>query len=264
VHGLYSVNAYSRIMTRGERVIAVSDAARDYVIDNYSGVDPQSITTIYRGVDRTDFPYGYKPNNDWLESWYESYPFLRDRKVLTLPGRLTRLKGHADFVELINGLVDKGVPVHGLVVGDLDPGRKKYIGALKRSIADSGLAERITFTGQRQDIREIYACSDIVFSLSRKPESFGRTVLEALCLGVPVVGYDHGGVGEILDKLYPAGKVLPGDAGALLERTAQLLGRMQPVPPSQMFSLDEMLGKTLGLYQSLADIEDAAVPGGRL
>jgi len=263
VHGLYSVNAYSRIMTRGERVIAVSATAREYLLDNYPGVDPQSVITIYRGVERAKFPYGYRPDTAWLERWYALYPFLKDRKVLTLPGRLTRLKGHADFIGLMRGLVDQGMPVHGLIVGHLDPGRQHYIDDLQRTVADAGLADRITFTGQRQDIREIYACSDIVLSLSRKPESFGRTVLEALCLGVPVVGYDHGGVGEILNALYPAGKVPCGDAGALLARTGRLLGRMEPVPASQLFSLDDMLEQTLGVYTSLADSKGAAAAGGR-
>ncbi|GBL46756.1 glycosyltransferase [Sulfuriferula multivorans] len=54
-------------------------------------------------------------------------------------------------------------------------------------------------------MREVFAVSDIVLSLSSKPESFGRTVLEALRLGTPVVGYNHGGVGEILAAAYPAG-----------------------------------------------------------
>ncbi|MFC6686080.1 glycosyltransferase [Marinobacter koreensis] len=54
-----------------------------------------------------------------------------------------------------------------------------------------------------------------MLSLSTKPESFGRTVVEALGLGVPVVGYDHGGVGEVLAALYPQGRVPLGDKDAL-------------------------------------------------
>lgn len=252
VHGLYSVNAYSRIMMRGECVIAVSDTARNYILDNYTGVDLQHIRTIYRGVDRSEFPFGYKPDEAWLKSWYEEYPFLRDRKVLTLPGRLTRLKGHEDFIDLIVALVATGHDVHGLIVGHLDPGRGGYIAELRRRIEHIGMTDRITFTGQRQDMREIYACSDIVLSLSSKPESFGRTVLEALCLGVPVIGYDHGGVGEILGNLYPSGRVPHGDTAMLLEHTGQLLEMPQAVSETSAYTLDSMLGKTLDLYRELA------------
>lgn len=251
VHGLYSVGRYSAIMTRGERVIAVSDTVRRYVLDNYPAVDPGRVVTIQRGVDRAEFPYGYRPDPDWLATWYGQYPFLRTRRVLTLPGRLTRLKGHEEFIDLVASLVAQGLEVHGLIVGYLDPARQAYVSELQRRIGDRGMTDRITFTGQRTDIREVYAVSDLVLSLSRKPESFGRTVLEALCLGTPVLGYAHGGVGEILERLYPAGRVAAGDAAVLAARAAALLTNPVAVPQQDAFSLADMLGNTLDLYRSL-------------
>ena len=102
VHGLYSVNRYSAVMTRGERIIAVSDTARRYILDNYPDVDPQRVVTIHRGVDRAEFPRDYHPDTAWLDTWYAEYPLLRKRKVLTLPGRLTRLKAvHGRSVSLV-------------------------------------------------------------------------------------------------------------------------------------------------------------------
>jgi glycosyltransferase involved in cell wall biosynthesis len=172
--------------------------------------------------------------------------------VLTLPGRLTRLKGHEDFIDLVAALVAKGRDVHGLVVGYLDPARNRYISELQQRVVAKGIADRITFTGQRADMKQIYASSDMVLSLSAKPESFGRTVLEALALGVPVIGYDHGGVGEILSKLYPAGRLARGDARALLECTLQLLDTPQTVAESPAFSRSAMLEQTLALYCELA------------
>lgn len=256
VHGLYSVNRYSAIMTRGERVIAVSDTARKYILDNYPAVDPDKVVTIYRGVDPAEFPYGYKPSPDWLEDWYGAYPFLSGRKVLTLPGRLTRLKGHEDFINLIADLVQAGVDVHGLIVGHLDPDRQAYINELRQLVDNSGLSGRITFTGRRDDMRDIYAVSDMVLSLSNKPESFGRTVLEPLCMGVPAVGYDHGGVGEILASLYPQGRVPLCDRPQLCRITQRLIVQPQPVERSDDFSLQEMLASTLKLYNELNEVND--------
>jgi glycosyltransferase involved in cell wall biosynthesis len=238
-------------MTRGERVVAVSDTVRRYILDHYPAVDPARIVTIHRGVDRAEFPFGYRPDPDWLATWYGRYPFLRGRRVLTLPGRLTRLKGHEAFIDLIAALVARGLDVHGLIVGHLDPARQAYTGELQRRIDDRGLTARITFTGQRADIREVYAVSDLVLSLSQKPEAFGRTVLEALCLGTPVLGYDHGGVGEILGRLYPAGRVAAGDATALAACAARLLAAPPPVSQDELFTLDAMLADTLDLYRSL-------------
>ncbi|MDH5470175.1 MAG: glycosyltransferase family 4 protein [Gammaproteobacteria bacterium] len=253
VHGLYSVNRYSAIMTRGERVIAVSDTARKYILDNYPKVDPDKVVTIYRGVDPAEFPYGYKPSPDWLEGWYGAYPFLSGRKVLTLPGRLTRLKGHTDFINLIADLVQAGVDVHGLIVGHLDPDRQAYINELRQLVANRSLSGRITFTGRRDDMRDIYAVSDMVLSLSNKPESFGRTVLEPLSMGVPAVGYGHGGVGEILARVYPPGRVPTGDRGLLAECVMHLLQSPQPVPQCDALSRDAMLKSTLELYRNLVN-----------
>ena len=261
VHGLHSVNTYSRIMTYGERVIAVSNTARDYILDNYPDVDATRIVTIHRGVDRAAFPYGYQPDEAWLRQWQQDFPMLQGRQVLTLVGRLTRLKGHAYFITLLGRLLEQGLPVHGLVVGHLDPDRKRYIDELQQRIREQVLAGHITFTGQRADVRDIYASSNLVLSLSAKPESFGRSVLEPLCMGIPVVGYDHGGVGEILARMYPQGRTPLADMDALVERVAQLLQHPQAVPESNAFALQEMTDHTLALYRDLAGGDVVAVAG---
>ena len=49
-------------------------------------------------------------------------------------------------------------------------------------------------------IKNILSISDIVLSLAKIPEAFGRTALEALTLGVPVLAYNHGGAKEILEE----------------------------------------------------------------
>ena len=90
-----------------------------------------------------------------------------------------------------------------------------------------------------------------MLSLSTKPESFGRTVLEALSLGRPVVAYAQGGVGEILDRLYPVGRVPPDDTAALFSRVSALLETAPPVPSESAFPLQGMLDETLALYTAL-------------
>jgi len=252
VHGLYSVNAYSRIMTRGERVIAVSNTVRDYIVKNYPGVDQSVIRLIPRGVDAKEFPYGMQPSPGWLANWYGSHPQLLDKRVLTLPGRITRLKGHHDFITLIGALKQRGLAVHGLVVGGEDSRRTAYADELRARVVKEGLEDDISFIGHRKDVREIYAVSDLVLSLSTRPESFGRTVLEALSLGRPVVGYDHGGVGEVLGEVYPDGCVALGDATALYERVIEFLDHPPAVPRMHRFTLNNMLSGTLALYEELA------------
>jgi glycosyltransferase involved in cell wall biosynthesis len=249
VHGLYSVNRYSKVMLKGERIIAVSNTIRDYILSNYPDTDASRIEVIYRGVDAAEFPYGYRPSADWLAAWRAQYPQLTGKRILTLPGRLTRLKGHADFISLIARLKQHGLPVHGLIVGGEDPKRQAYARELHAAVAAQGLADDITFTGHRSDMREVFAVSDLVLSLSSKPESFGRTVLEALRLGTPVVGYNHGGVGEILATAYPAGLVELGDMDALIDRVTGLLAQLVVVEDSGAYPLVAMLDSTLNVYK---------------
>ena len=251
VHGLYSVSAYSAIMTRGERVIAVSDTVRAYLRQHYPQLAAERIQVIQRGVDPLDFPQGYRPSSEWLTNWYRHYPQLQEGPVLTLPGRLSRLKGHEAFIELIARLRAEGHPVHGLIVGGIEPRRQAYANDLQRKVHALGLSDAVLFIGHRADIREIYAVSTLVLSLSTKPESFGRTVLEALSLGRPVVAYAQGGVGEILDRLYPVGRVPPDDTAALFSRVRALLETAPPVPSEPAFPLQGMLDETLALYAAL-------------
>ena len=110
----------------------------------------------------------------------------------------------------------------------------------------------VIFTGHRKDIREIYAISDVVLSLAAKPESFGRTVLEPLSLGVPVIGYNHGGVGEILAALFPQGLVSPHDLVELYQTILAFNASPPFVPETHLFSLETMQMQTLELYESLA------------
>jgi len=251
VHGLYSVSRYSAIMTYGERVIAVSATIRDYLHRHYPELPAERIQLIPRGVDPAEFPYGYRPAPEWLAEWRRQYPQLSDSPVLTLPGRLSRLKGHEDFIELIAQLRTQGLPVHGLIVGGVEPRRQRYADQLQRLIQEKGLTEVVLLIGHRADMREIYAVSTLVLSLSAQPESFGRTVLEALSLGTPVIGYHHGGVGEILCRVYPAGLTPLGDLEHLRKRVTALLDAAPPVSAEPVFPRQRMLDETVALYEAL-------------
>jgi glycosyltransferase involved in cell wall biosynthesis len=251
VHGQYSVSRFSEIMTRGDRVIAVSGTIRDYIRANYPGTPDERVRIIYRGVDSAEFPHEYQPSDEWLRNFHDEWPRLAGKRLLTLPGRITRLKGHLDFLKMLSAVRDSGVDAHGLIVGGVDRRKRRYADEIRKAAAELGLEDDLTFTGHRSDMKEFYAVSDVVFSLSSKPESFGRTVLEALNLGTPVVGYSHGGVGEILNDVFPAGAVAVGDCHELTDRVTQLLDERTTVPPVSQYTLAEMLEQTLHLYEEL-------------
>lgn len=249
LHGLHSVNAYSRIMCRGEQVVAVSETVRDYIKINYRSTPLDRVKVIHRGIDDREFPRGFVASRDWREKFFKTSPAVTDAPLLTLAGRLTRLKGHHDFIDLIDRLRRRGTEVHGLIVGAVADNKHAYVDELRAKIAEFDLQRHVTFTGGRSDMREIYSISTLVLSLSRTPESFGRTVAEALSVGTPVVGYAHGGVAEILKAQFPQGSVPLGSLDELEQRVLELLAsEPMPVPAANPFSVDDMLSKTLDLY----------------
>ena len=98
---------------------------------------------------------------------------------------------------------------------------------MQSTIQSKGLADKITFVGHRSDIREWLAFSDIVLSLSNQAETFGRTALEALSVGTPVIGWNRGGVAEILSNVYPQGLVEAENEKALIETVKIILNNLK-------------------------------------
>lgn len=251
VHGLNSPGRYSAILLRGERVIAVSQTLRDFALSHYPWLEPSRVKVIPRGIDPDAFPYGHRPDDAWSKAFFAEFPALAGGPLLTLPGRGTRLKGHHDAVELAAELKRRGIDVRLLLLGVIEPGREAYVQELRDLIRTRGLEAQVVLTPPRNDVRDIYAISALVLQLSNKPESFGRTVIEALALCRPVLGYAHGGVGELLAELYPAGRVPVADHERLVERAAELLRVAPPIPMLQNYRLADMQQATLALYDEV-------------
>lgn len=251
VHGFYSINRYSQIMTQAEKVIAVSDSVVKYITDNYKNCPAQDIVRIYRGIDPVAFPHGYQPSAQWLNQTFKDFPELENKFLLCLPGRITRLKGHETLIGLVEKLQQQYPNLHAVVVGGADPKKAAYLKEMQDTIQGKGLTEKITFIGHRSDIREWLAFSDVVLSLSNQAETFGRTALEALSVGTPVIGWKRGGVAEILSQLYPQGLIAVDNHAALFNAVKKHLDEPQQVKPVTTFSLKEMCDQTLYLYKQV-------------
>ncbi len=248
VHGPYRANRYSKIMTKGQVVIATSRFILKYITDNYSDVDQSKITVIHRGVSKAEFPFAYQPEEKWLEIWHEQHPIISDKFILTLPARVTRWKGHEDFLKILTHLKQQNIPIHGLIVGGPHKQKIAFLEKLKEKTRSLDLDNEITFLGHRNDIKEIMSISNVVLSLAKEPEAFGRTTLEALCLGVPVIAYNHGGAAEVLAEMYPHGCVEPNNTADVCDKIISFYKQPVPVPDKNFFTLEKMLNETLSLY----------------
>lgn len=251
VHGPYTVNRYSQIMVSGERVIAISAFIQGYIARAYPHLEASRVRVIPRGVDRQQWPTDYAPPAEWLAEWREQHPTLNTCPALVLPGRLTRWKGPEDFLGVIARLRSQGIAVHGLLAGGPHPRKQAFERSLRALARELKIESDLSFLGQRSDLREVMAVSACAFSLTHIPEAFGRTTLEALSLGVPVIGYDHGGTGEILREVFPAGLVPPGDLDAAAQRCAQFLATPPSVQANHPYTTAQLQAATLAVYSEL-------------
>lgn len=252
VHGLNSPGWWSGIMARGERVICVSDTCRRHVLAHWPATPAERLVVIPRGIDPVEFPSRFRPSPDWRGRLDADHPMLAGRPLLVLPARGTRLKNHADAIRLVARLREAhGIDAGLLLAGVVEPGREAYRAELERLTREAGVADRVAFSPARADMRELLGGADLVLQVSSKPESFGRTVVEALAVGTPVAGYAHGGVGELLAELAPEGAVAIGDVEALAACAARLIGRRHDGAIPARYTLSAMQHATLDLYQSL-------------
>ncbi len=238
----------SQPIVRGEQVIAVSAAVKRHLLETYPGTDGDKVSVIYRGVDERAFPYGHRPDIHWLQQWYRQYPQLLDRYTVTLPARLGRDMGHYDFIELMGRLRAEGIDACGLIVGEEDPKAARYAKALRRHLHETAV-DNVILTGPSRDMRNILSMSNLVVSLASQPQAFASTVLKTLQLGVPVVGFDHGAVGEVLGQAFPEGRTPLKDMEQLTRKVGDMLKRPPQVEACPQFALGRTLDETIALYQ---------------
>ena len=249
VHGLNSPGAYSGILTRGERVICVSATVRAHVLAHWPATDPDRLVVIEPGLDAAVFRRAAALASD------DSIAAAGDPaagKRLLMPGRGTRLKGHPAAITLLAGLRAAGVDAHLCLLGTREPERAAYVAELEALARRLGVAEFVEILPPSHAIVEAYQNADLVLQLSARPESFGRTVVEALAVGTPVVGWAQGGVGELLDRHFSQGRVAPGDQQALLDTTLRLLAAARRPPQIFPQLLATMQEQVLKVYESLA------------
>jgi glycosyltransferase involved in cell wall biosynthesis len=205
------------------------------------------ITIIPRGCDSLQFNQD-EIESSWLEDWYKEFPQTIGKKILTLPTRITKWKGVDSFIDLVEAINSNDM--HALVVGPVSESKKRYYQTLLDKVNKKSLSDKITFTGSRNDIANIYKISDIVYNLSIQPEPFGRTTIEAISCGTPVAGWRHGGTQEILEDLFPQGLAELSNTDELKDVTLNILNNNDK-PLENTFTSERMIDSTINLYYDL-------------
>jgi glycosyltransferase involved in cell wall biosynthesis len=208
VHGLHEgaerplKGRYNRVMTSGDRVIAVSRHVAGEIVRRY-GTPEDRIRVIHPGVSLEAFDPA-RVRGDRVASLGDRWGVGLDQRIVMLPGRVTPAKGH---LLLLRALARLGRDdVQALFVGPQRQG-DAHVAAIDAMLRSTGLGGRVRFGGDCDDMPAALMLADVVVLPAIRPEAFGLVVAEAQAMGRPVIATDLGGVGEAM---------LPGDTGGLV------------------------------------------------
>jgi glycosyltransferase involved in cell wall biosynthesis len=255
---------YNSVMSRGERVIAISYFVAEHAATTY-GIGADRLRVIHRGVDLARFD-PQRISAERLIQLAKQWRLPDDRPIVMLPGRLTRWKGQLDLVSAIAALGQRDVLC--LLVGS-DEGRPAFRRELETTIAARGLGEVFQLVDDCNDMPAALMLADVVVSASNRPEGFGRVIVEAQAMGRPVVATDHGGARETVLPDETGWLVPPGDpralAGAIAEALAlsaeerAILAERAIAHARERFGIERMCAETLAAYgEILFPVEHAA------
>ena len=266
-HGTYSTGnwfkrRYNAVMTRGERVIAISNFIAGHVRQVY-GIPVARIRVVHRGVDLSRFDAA-QVSAERVVALANKWRLTDGLPVVTLPGRLTRWKGQTVFIKAIAKLGRRDIRC--LLVGS-DQGRSGYRQELESLVEAHGLNEIVRIVDHCDDMPAAYMLTDVVVSASTDPEAFGRVVPEAQALGRPVIASDHGGARETVIVGETGWLTPPGDVDALAATLGHVLDLKGPARERlaekavahvrKEFSREAMCTRTLDVYNEVLPIGPA-------
>ncbi len=262
-HAVYSgadnamKHRYNAVMAKGARVIAISDFVAEHVRAHYR-VEPQRLRTIYRAVDLDSFDPA-KVTVERMARLRTAWVLPEGCRVVMLPGRVMRLKGHLELLRAVKRLGRDDVVT--VFVGPSDPADayRKQVELFART---AGLEDAIRFAGQCDDMPAALALACVVAVPSiERAEGFGRVSIEAQAMGKPVVVHAIGGLPETLMPAATGWLVQPGDTDELAEALGLALAMPADVRAraaerarafvAEHFTLTRMIGETLAVYREL-------------
>jgi glycosyltransferase involved in cell wall biosynthesis len=267
-HGTYSAGSpakrlYNAVMTRGERVIAISDFIADHIVETYT-MDEAKIRVIHRGVDIHQFDPA-KVTSERIVALAGQWRLPVDRHIVLLPGRLSPWKGQDVFIQALARLRRKDL--FGILLG-VGAGSSKLREEVEGTIVRAGLEDSVRLIDDCRDMPAAYRLADLIVAPSTRPEAFGRVAVEAQAMGRPIIATDHGGARETVIPGATGVLVPPGDATALANAMAQIialdseardrLGRQAIAHVRARFTNEAMCAATLAVYDEL--LAHAAYP----
>jgi len=248
---------YNKGLAKADYIVAISKYVKEEVIKHYK-INQKKIIVINRGID-TDF-YDAKIHEEInYNNFIKRKNILFDKKIILYPGRLTEWKGQLKFLNIVEKLKDS--PYIFYFAGD--DKNIIYTKKLTNEIRKKNLDYNCKILGHldKNELKMMYYCSDLIISAPLKAEGFGRIVSESLAMKKMVIAYNFGGIKNQLEDLDDIYKISEHNHEELIKKIQLILnspledfnklkqnGREHVV---KHFSKKQMLQKYFNLYQRI-------------
>lgn len=179
-------------------------------IQDKLNIPEHKISVIYDGLEL-----------DGLDPATDGQPFRRQHQLsdddfaVGLVGLLMPWKGQEIFLDAAKVLKNKIPKLKMLIVGGTPDDCVAFESHLRKRVEQEDLGDSLIFTGHNTDMPAVYNGLDIVVSASISPEPLGTVVIEAMAMGRPLIGPNHGGAAEMMTHEKTGLLFTPGDAPSL-------------------------------------------------
>lgn len=236
-----------------DKIVTVSQAVANHIKQSPFIKDSQ-VEVIYNGVDNAV----YYPMD--ASSIREKFDIAQDALVIGMIGRVNAIKGQNDFIEAVEPLLEKNEQAVAFLAGGVFPGEEWRLEELDKRIASSSVVSQIHRIDYYDKTSELYNMFDIFVLPSIKPDSLPTVVLEAMACSKPVVGYNNGGIAEMVVDDKSGCLVKPNRPQELSNAISLLLdssekrekfGRVGYQRQKELFSLESYIKNFSEFYDNL-------------
>lgn len=208
-------------------------------------VPPASIDVIPFGADLRAFrPGAFRP----LQA-RRAFRLPTDKIIIGLVGRFDPQKGQEYLLQAAPTILKALPDAHFVLVGEETRGEGGFLGHLKVLVKELGLSKNVHFLPFTDNVPFLLSAFDLV-AMPSFSETFGYLAVEAMAMGVPVVGTNAGGLPEIIEDGTTGYLVPPKNSDQLAskiiailsnKRSSRVMGRRGILRVQKHFDFDKNL-----------------------
>lgn len=236
--------AMDLIVRRNVSKVVTGAGASGAALSRNRGFDDRKLLTIHHGIRPVREPDGANRNN----------------RQISMVARLEKRKGHKNAVAAFKKIITEHpeyADIKLVFVGD-----GPLFGEIASMIREEGLEKNIKMLGHRNDYIDYVASSLFLLNPSLSNEDLPYIILEAMSLGIPVIGTNVGGIPEEIEDGISGIVIPPKESEKLADAMLELLSSaerrtMMGIAArerfNELFMVDKMVNKYISLYKEMVD-----------